>query len=167
MKRIICLLAVVLMTAGWTSARAESQHRLGVGANYWVALDDIDTDNIDDSGFSYLVTYQYVPGLVGIELDGELLPDRYGEDAYAPQAYVLLGKAIYAAAGVGIIHQDGDFADDPFYSFKAGLNLEVLPGLFLDVSANYRFESKLQLEDEHTDIDTDTVFVGAAVRIGL
>jgi len=77
------------------------------------------------------------------------------------------GSAIYAAAGIGIIHQDGDFADDPFFAFKAGLDLEVLPSLYLDISACYRFNSKYDFDDAMDEIDTDTVFLGAAVRLGF
>ncbi len=156
--------ACALFGAG--DAFAEN-HRLGAGVNYWVTLDDLDIDEADEDGLSYLLTYQYQPGLLGVELDLEFLPDRFGEDAYAPQAYLLLGTALYGGAGIGIIHTDGSFEDEPFFALKAGLDLELLPRLYLDVSANYRFNDTADLEDSDSNIDTDTVFLGAAVRLEL
>ena len=166
MRKVLILMAGLLVGAGLASA-ADQAHRLGVGANYWVALDDVDVDNVDENGFSYLVSYQYRPGLLGLQLDGEMMPDRFGKDSYAPAAYVILGQTLYAAAGVGIVNVDGDWADDPFYAFKAGLDLELLPSLFLDISASYRFDSETKLDDAVDAIDTDTVYLGAAVRLGF
>lgn len=166
MKTMVALVlaSLFLLPAAWA---ADAAHRLGAGANYWVAIDDIDIDDIDDNGLSYYASYQYRPTLIGIEADVEFLPDMFGKDAIAPAAYFVLGKAIYAAAGIGIINFDGEWADDPFYSFKAGLDLEVLPSLFLDISACYRFNSQFDFEDSMHKIDTDTVFLGAAARIGF
>ena len=74
---------------------------------------------------------------------------------------------IYAGAGIGIINSDGDFADKPFFALKAGVNLELLPSTYVDISANYRFSDKEDLDDKNKNIDTDTVFLGAAFRFGL
>ena len=165
MKKVWITLFALIMGAGLGYAEG-SIHRLGGGAYYYVALDDLDSD-IDDDGFSYVLSYQYRPGLLGLQLDAELLPDRFGEDAYAPAAYVILGNALYAAIGIGIVNVDGDWADDPFLAFKAGVDLELLPQLYLDISASYRFDSETALEDAVDDVDTDTVFLGAALRFGF
>ena len=165
MKKWMEVLLVLLATASGVLAE-DSVHRLGVGANYWIALDDLSSD-VDENGFSYLLSYQWRPGLIGLQLDGEILPDRFGEDAYAPAAYLLLGKAIYAAAGIGIVNQDGEWAEDPFFALKAGLDLEVLPRIYLDISASYRFDAETDLGDAFEAIDTDTVFLGAAARFGF
>ena len=165
MKKWLGVLLVLLVAVPAALAE-ESGHRLGVGANYWIALDDLSSD-VDENGFSYLLTYQWRPGLLGLQLDGEILPDRFGEDAYAPAAYLLLGKAIYAAVGIGIVNQDGEWADDPFFALKAGLDLEVLPRIYLDLSASYRFDAETDLGDAFDAIDTDTVFLGAAARFGF
>ncbi|HMO49528.1 MAG TPA: hypothetical protein PKE26_03600 [Kiritimatiellia bacterium] len=142
--------------------------RLGAGVNYWVALDDVDVENVDDNGFSYYISYQHRGDhLLGFQADLELLPDRFGEDAWAPQAYVVIGKSLYAAAGAGWVYSDGDFADEPFFALKAGFDLEIVSGLYLDLNVNYRFNDKADLEGEGTDIDTDTIFFGAAVRFGF
>ncbi len=162
------IVPVILALFLLPSARAaDSAHRIGAGANYWVCIDDIDVDNVDEDGFSYLVSYQYRPTLVGLQADVEFLPDLFGEDAIAPAAYLVVGKTIYAAAGAGIVNLDGEWADEPFLALKAGLDLEILPGLFLDLSASYRFNSETDLEEAVDAIDTDTVFLGAAARIGF
>jgi len=161
---MILALGLVLITADLQAG----EHRIGGGANYWVAVDDLDEEGVDDdNGFSYFVSYQHWWDFVAVEVDMELMPDRFGETAYAPEAYILVGSTIYAGAGIGLIRSDGDFADDPFYAFRAGLNLEMLPSVFVDISANYRFNDSAQLEGDDTDIDTDTIFLGAAIRFAL
>jgi hypothetical protein len=165
MKNLTLILAAFALLA-LGAARAEGNNRLGVGANYWMVIDDIESD-VDDDGFSYLASYQHRGGLLGVELAAEFFPDRFGQDAWAPQAYIILGSGIYVAAGAGMLSIDGEWADDPFYALKAGLNFEILPSLYLDISANYRFSEKEQLEDDSSDIDTDTVFLGAAARLGF
>ena len=162
LRSSVLLLLVLAFPAVGTSA----EHRLGGGVNYWVMLDSLD-DEFDKNGLSYQVSYQYWAGLLGVEVDVELLPKRFDETAIAPQAYLLIGKGIYAGAGIGIVHSGGDFADEPFFALKAGVNLELLPSTYLDISANYRFNEKADLEDKSKNIDTDTVFLGAAFRFGL
>ena len=166
MKKWLVLLVLVLGLIPAAQA-ADKAHRIGGGANYWVFLDDIEVEDIDEDGFSYLVSYQFRPTLIGLQADVEFLPDMFGEDAIAPAGYLVVGQAIYAAAGAGILNVDGEWADDPFLALKAGLDLEALPGIFLDISASYRFNSKMDLEDAVDEIDTDTVFLGAAVRLGF
>ena len=166
MKFILAgVLALACLVPGAQGQQAT--HRLGVGANYWVALSDIKVDDIDDKGFGYVATYQFRPGLFGLQLDVEWLPDRFGEDALAPAAYVIVGRGVYLAAGVGLIRQDGSWADDPFVALKAGLNMKVLPSMFLDVGVSYRFDSKQKIDDALDDIDTDTLFLGAALRLAF
>lgn len=166
MKKILSVAVLMLLVSVVGQAQA-AEHRIGVGANYWVAVDDIDVDDVDDDGFSYLASYQYWPGLIGIEADLEILPDKYGETAYAPQAFVLIGRAIYGGAGMGIEYRDSDFAEEPFFAFRAGLNLELLPGIWCDVYGTYRFNDSAELDNESTDIDSDTIFLGAMVRMAL
>jgi len=163
MKSLFTILSVVtLLTLG--TARAEN--RIGAGVNYWRFIDDLEGD-VDESGLSFYASYQRRGGLLGVELAAEIFPYRLDGDAWAPQAYLLVGSGIYAGIGVGIMSVNGEWADDPFFALKAGLNFEILPKIFLDISASYRFSNKEQLKDKETDIDTDTVFLGAAVRLGF
>jgi hypothetical protein len=169
MKRIPAITLLLLLWAAPAMAATGDPHRFGGGANYWVTLEDIEFDDkkVDEDGISYLISYQFWPSLLGVELDLELLPDRFGETALAPQAYVLFGRAVYVGAGIGIIYSDSDFAEEPFFALRAGLNLELLPGFYADINANYRFNDSAELDDEERNIDTDTVFLGAAVRIAF
>ncbi|MGE9291241.1 MAG: hypothetical protein ACQKBT_09640 [Puniceicoccales bacterium] len=156
-----------LLNAQATITQNKGNHRIGVGANYWVSLSDIDVDDVDDNGFSYLVTYQYWKNLVGVELNVEFLPDRFGESAWAPEAYILFGEGIYVAAGIGWINEDGDWQDKPFYALRMGFDFELFAGFYLDLSANYRFNDTADLKDSDTEIDTDTIFLGASLRYGF
>jgi hypothetical protein len=168
MKSITKWFIIAGLLAGLAPIHAQAEnHRLGAGANYWYAIDDIDVDDVDDDGFSYLVTYQYKPSLIGIQIDGELLPDRFGEDAYAAAGYLVVGGAIYGSVGVGILNVDGEWADDPFYALRLGLDFELLPGIHLDISGSYRFDSETKIGDALDDYDTDTVFLGAAARVAF
>lgn len=142
-------------------------HRIGVGAHYWKTLDRIDDDDFEESGVAWGGTYQYRPGLLGAGVDvvwieaGLIGSER---DLYDAQAYLILGAGLYAAAGIGTYVFDGEIAEEPFYLFRAGFDFELLPSLRLDVHGVYRFENLDQLSDEQTDIDTDMITVGAAVR---
>lgn len=146
-----------------------SEHRIGGGVNYWYSIDELKGENFDfdRNGFGIIGSYQYWGGLLGIEADLELLPDHFGESAISPQAYLLLGKTLYAGIGIGTTYADGDFAEEPFYALKAGLCLEILPRLYADFYTTYRFNDVAHISDAIDDIDTDTLFLGAMVRFAL
>lgn len=163
----------MLLCTGWLfvalCARAEdSGLRLGAGAHYWTTVKNIDVDNIDKHGFSWVGTLQYWPSWVGLEADVEWLQKGYAgspKDVYAPQAYLLLGKTLYAAVGIGGYYSDGEWNNKPFYAFRIGADLEVLPRVHLDINANYRFEDWSKLNT--SDVKSDTITLGAAARIAF
>lgn len=170
MKKWILVLIAGALFASAPAWSEEGPHRLGVGAHYWVTLDSIDNEDFDEDGLSWVATYQYRPGLLGLGIDIGWKEKGFAgapKDVYEPQAYLILGSALYAAAGIGGYYTDGDFADDPFYFFRAGFDLELLPSIHLDLHALYRFEKWDNLSESGTDIDTDTVTLGAAVRFGF
>lgn len=170
MRRIGVAVAVVGMLFASGAARA-GDVRVGAGAHYWTALDNIDVDNVDEDGFSYYASVQFAfSDYVKLEADVEWFDKGFGgatEEVYAPEAFFVLGDVLYAAAGVGVYYSDGDFADDPFYSFRVGLDIPVLPVLRLDINANYRFENWDSLNDGTQDIGSDTVTLGAALRLAF
>ncbi len=170
MKKNLFLSALCLIAVFSFSLPAHAgEHRLGGGINYWRSIDDLKKDDFDfnNNGFGFVGSYQYWGGLLGIELDIELLPDQFGEKAIAPQAYVLLGSTLYAGLGIGTTYTDGKFADEPFYALRGGYCFEVLPSLYADLYATYRFNDNMQLKDAVHDISTDTLFLGAMVRFSL
>ncbi len=166
MKKIWLLLSLFFLICVTAQAYA-GEHRLGGGVNYWIAVEDVDFDDIDEDGLSFVGSYQYWPTLIGLEFDLEMLPDKYGETAFAPQAFVLVGRSIYAGIGAGIEFRDSEFAEEPFFTVRAGLNLELLPAIWWDIYGSYRFNDTAELDNLRDHIDTDTVFLGTTVRIEL
>ena len=137
-NRLIALLVASAGLLGMISTgRAQEQERnnqFGVGAHYWTTVKNIDVKDVDKNGFSYLAMYQYHYGWVGVEAALEWFQKGFGgsdKDVYQPQAYFILGKVIYAAAGIGGYYTDGKLADKPFYAFRAGLDIPLLPILHL------------------------------------
>ena len=171
------LIALLVASAGFlwmaSNGRAQEQERnnqVGVGVHYWTAVKSIDFNDVDKNGFSYLAMYQYHYGWVGIEADLEWFQKGFGgsdKDVFQPQAYLILGKVVYAAAGIGGYYSEGKLADKPFYAFRVGLDIPLLPILHLDINANYRFENWDDLSTEGKSVDTDTVTLGAAVRLAF
>jgi len=166
----IAVVAVGLAVLTSASAAHAGSHRLGVGANYWKTVDNIEVEdfsNIDETGLSWLASYQYAPeGLFKLEIDLEYYPELAGEKTlWSPEAFVLFGGTIYAGAGVGIYYSDGVFNNSPFYMLRAGFDFAILPFLSLDINANYRFNDWGSFDT--SNLDTDTVRLGAALRFSL
>jgi hypothetical protein len=163
--------AVLFLLALVAGARAQGPHHMGFGANYFVAVDNIDEQDVDEDGFGYFYTYQYRPDCpAGLELTMELLPDGYAgaeEDVYAPQAYFIFGSYVYLAAGIGAFYTDGELADDPFYAFRLGAELDYKRMVYFDVYTTYRFEKWDDLSEPNKNVGSDTLFLGAALRFGL
>ena len=156
-----------LAVDGDGGGRGVNIHRLGFGVNYWKTIDDVD-DPFDRDGFSYIASYQFAPEpFFKIEADLELLPDMAGssDTVLAPELFLTVGTFVYAGAGIGIYYDDGDWAKEPFYMLRAGFDFPIAPRLFLDINANYRFNDLGSLE--WTDLDTDTIRLGAALRFTL
>lgn len=166
MKRGILLLTLLTVLIAGPAA---AEHRIGFGVHHWQTVDDLADDGfegIEDEGTSGIVSYQYMPeGIFSLELDLEYFADGFAgstEEAFSPQAYLLVGHGLYAGAGVGVTHSDGE-TSDMFYAAKIGFDISILPRLSLDVNANYRFDD-WDLIDE---VETDTVTLGALIRLRL
>lgn len=163
---ISCGLILSLFSITW----ADGTHRFGGGVRYWTALDDIDVDDVDEDGLSLLLSYQYrMASFFTIEGDLEFLGEGYAgasETVFSPQAYFLVGLGLYGGVGIGINYSDGDLADKPFYALRIGFDIELLPSIFLDIHANYRFE-QWDFDRIKGDIDTDTITLGAIVRFAF
>ena len=170
-KSILMIIgALYLISTGLAMA---GEHRIGGGAHYWRTIDDLEQSDfeIDEDGVAYLASYQYVAAsMLKLEVDLEIFPDGFGgtnEVVYAPQVLALIGAGIYGGIGIGMFYVDDEFADDPFYSLRVGIDLELLPSVRLDINANYRFSEFESIETVDEDIDTDNVTIGAMLRIEL
>jgi hypothetical protein len=168
MMRIGIMGLAVCSLVGFVSV-AEAGTSVGLGLNYWHALKDIHLTKFDRDGASWFLTYQARGDyLIGWEADFEMMPEGFmasPEKVYAPQAYLVLGRSITAAVGVGWYYSDGSWADQPFYGLRAGMEFMLIPKISLDVMANYRFTKWGELEGK--DIDTDTIMLGAALRLAF
>jgi len=162
---IVCGVTFFVATAAWASGA----NRIGIGVHYWTAVKDIDIKDVDQSGLSWIGSYQnQMAGFSTLELDLEVFQEGYaGANAavLSPQAYLLFGKALYGGGGVGINYSDGSYSD-PFFALRAGLDLEVLPAVHVDINANYRFET-WNFERVKENVKTGNVTLGAVVRLGL
>lgn len=175
MKKLVVAAAILAAVGAFilpSSARAEAPNRIGVGATYWHAVKDIDVNDVDKNGFSYLLSYQYVPSmLLRLEADLELFTTDFtgGNDpVWAPQAFVMTGLGpVYGGVGIGIYYGNGGWTDAPFYMVRAGLEFELLPKIFLDINANYRFDDWERIRYFKENVNTDTVRLGMAVRLGF
>ena len=152
-----------------SGARADDEgFRIGAGAHYWTTVKNINVDSIDKHGFSWVGTLQYWPSWVGLEADVEWLQKGYAgalQDVWAPQAYLILGKTLYGAVGIGGYYSDGTWNNKPFYAFRIGADLEALPHIHLDINANYRFEDWSSLNSN--SVKSDTITLGAAARLAF
>jgi len=168
MRRFSLFLALAPLLALSFSLRAETTHSIGLGAHYWRVIDDIDVDNVEESGLAYLGAYRIDGGLIAFQGELEVFPEDFGgatERVYSPQALVLVGGGIYAGLGVGVLYSDGEFADKPYYLVRAGIELAAFGPVSLDINANYLFNDFDSFDT--SDIDTDTVTLGAMVRVEL
>ena len=108
---LLCLICTCLFII--SKAQADEKNRLGVGAHYWRTIDEIESDNFDRDGVSYIATYQRkLMALLKLEADLEFYPKNFGgssDPAYAPQAYAVVGSGIYGALGIGINYIDDGF----------------------------------------------------------
>ena len=165
MKRIVIAIAVV--AALIASAQAASAASIGGGVHYLRNLGDIEDNGYEPNNFSILGSFQFPLAMLKLEADVEYMFDLMGTDegAWLPQAYALIGGMIYGGAGIGIVNFDGEWADDPFYNLRAGVNLP-LAAMTLDVYATYQFWNDDQLESLTGD-DLDAVTFAGVLRFDL
>jgi hypothetical protein len=171
MKRwlvVFTLISLVTCAAFCTAEGGGS--RLGVGLHYWTTVNKIPGHDIDKNGFSWVGSCQLnSESLIKLETDLEVFPSRFagsGKTAFAPQAYVLAGKSIYGGLGIGIYY-NGKFADSPFYALRAGLAFELVPSIYLDVNANYRWENWSGLGKAVKGIKPSTITLGAGLQMAF
>lgn len=168
----VTLFALCLVSLISVQSPAQAEVRVGGGIHYWTALGDIEVDDvdIDESGSSFLGSIQLVPGgLFKLEGNLEYFSEGFGggdSEAWAPQAFVLLGSGLYGGLGIGVTYNDeleGENWSDPFYTARVGLDIQVLPAIYLDINANYLFNAFSEIDGA----DEDSITLGAIARIAL
>ncbi len=168
LSRTLCgrIAAIVVLAFATAAVTPAAEHRVGVGIHYFSAIDDLVEDDfaIDEDGVAGILSYQYRPGgLLSFELDLEIVSDDVGG-----VAYILVGKGLYAALGIGLSLSDdgGDSALDPFHAFYAariGMEFTLLPRLRLDLNLNYRVDAISGFDN----VESDAITLGATVRYTL
>ena len=165
---IILMSALIFGLASSTRADwPENRHRFGAGIHYWASLEDIIIEEADDDGLAIMLSYQYqIIKFFTIEADLEFMGKGYAgapKTVIAPQIYVLIGRGLYGGAGVGMSYTDGNWANSPFFALRAGVDLEIIPSIYLDLNVNYRSE-EWGFSDFDENIQLKTITLGAMLR---
>lgn len=168
MRRMYWLYGCVAL-ALTVGPRATDAVEIGGGARYFRTIDELDGP-FEENGLAPLVTVRgELAELLHLQADFVLYPDGYAgsdKDVFAPELFLLLGKGVYAGLGAGALVSDGEVGD-PFFIARAGINLELLPAVVLDINANYEFAEWEQINTIDEDADSDTITLGAALRLDL
>jgi len=170
-KRWLTLAAVLACSALIATPASAAEHRLGLGLHYWQSLDDLAKDfpGIEDSGVSWLVSYQIDPaGLFKFEGDLEYFREGFGGSegsAFTPQVFLLVGGKFYGGVGVATTFASSfeNNRSSPFYIARAGIEFTLLPGMRIDLNLNY--ESKVF--NELDNFDSDAITLGVFVRFNI
>lgn len=166
------ILAAVAAAVVFLAAAPESRaggFELGMGANYWYSIKEAKDRSFDRDGLGWMVSSRIMlTDLFGIGLEIEKSPDKFlvlDEPLYIPAAYAIIGDTIYVGVGFGGYYYDGDFWEETWYAFRGGFKIPLSRILALDINVNYRFENWDSPEQVAKDIDSDTLMVGAALRL--
>lgn len=164
----ICL-AILIATLPFARLASGAEHSLGPGLHYWRSLSDLADKGfpeVDDSGVSWLLSYQYdLEGPLKFALEAEYFPDGFSgstDAAIAPQALILFGGKIYGGVGAGVTASDsidGTFSD-PYFMTRLGLVLPLLPRISVDVNLNYQANAFNELGS----VKSDAITLGAILR---
>lgn len=163
---VISLSLCLILFVGFFATSADAATRFGGGIHYLRTLGDIkDSPEFDENAIGFMASIVTGRSL-RLEGDLEVIPDfgGSGETMLQPQAYAMLGEFIYGGLGIGIGYFDGEWQSQPFYAFRAGVNLP-LGGFGIDLFATYRFQNDENLENFQSD-DLNTITFGALLRFG-
>lgn len=166
------LVAMVALNLVWQAPAHAADHSIGLGAHFFKTVDDLAGDGFDDieeDGYAYVVSWKIEPeGIFFFEIDAEYYPDGFAgstDGTVVPTAFLGVGHGWYAAIGVGVAYSGGlsDDVSDPIWNGRIGFDWSILPGLSLDLNANYRANAY----DELDQASTDAVTIGAQIRISF
>ena len=170
MRKLVLAALAAILVAAEAKAAYGGDFEIGVGATYWYSIDEAKDKSFDRDGLGWMISSQFpLSKAFAIGLEVEQSPDNFvflDERLYLPSAYAIIGDGIYCGLGVGTYYYDGDFYGDVWYALRAGFKVPLLGnGLVLDVNVNYRVEDWDGIKDATDDVDTDTLMIGAALRL--
>ena len=171
MKNTLLVTAVCAVLAAATTVQAKS-FEIGGGATYWYSIDEAKDKSFDRDGLAYYVSSEiFLANYLAIALEVEKMPEDFvflEEDMYLPAAYLILGDGIYVGAGVGGYYYDGEFEGDPWFALRGGFKIPFFSNaLVLDVNVNYRTEKWDDIKNADDKIGSETLMVGAALRLAF
>ncbi len=169
-KFAIAAIAVSMAVTEALAAYRGAGFELGAGATYWYSIDEAKDQSFDRDGLGWMLSSRIpLSDFFAIGLEVEQSPDNFvflDKHLYLPSAYAILGDGIYGAIGLGTYYYDGDFYGDVWYALRAGFKVPILANsLVLDVNVNYRVENWDGIKDATDNVDTDTLMIGAALRL--
>ena len=161
--------AFVLAMAPATYAKSVE---IGGGATYWYSIDEAKDKSFDRDGLAYSVSGEiFLSDYLAIALELEKMPEDFvflEKDMYLPAAYAILGDGIFLGVGVGAYYYDGEFVGDPWYALRGGFKIPFFSGaVVLDINVNYRTENWDDIKDAKENVGTETLMVGAALRLAF
>lgn len=161
MRTRVALVAAAVIVAALCQTVSADPHRVGGGVHYWRAVTDGVAD-FEASDLAIVISYQYAtPALLKFGADLEIFTGA-DETIFAPYVHALVGAGIYGGIGIGTAYYDGDFSD-VIFNLRAGLDLELIPSIHLDLNVNYPFDDF----DQVSDFDVDNLTLALVARIEL
>lgn len=169
--KTILFLSLIVFLAAIPAAGAEELYRLPTAVNISnLELMDLRVNdaNLAAEQRAAVFTFKLNPrNLLQFKADLDVLPQISAtntETVLLPQMFVAVGDDFYAGLGTHYLIEDGILIDDPQFSLRAGVDLEILPYIFLDISADYHFDDWRELKEEEAFSKDDVVW-GGALRI--
>jgi hypothetical protein len=150
---------------------AAIENRLGLGVHVWMPASELLDDSAagDESDLAAVLSYQLVLfRLLKLEADVEFFPNGFGgsgEEAWSPQALIVVGDRWYAAIGTGLIYSqdlEGDLSDT-IYIARLGVDFPILPRVRLDLCADQHSQDLTGF----TEANGDTITFAAVLRLRL
>lgn len=172
MKKTISTALLALGLAVCLPAATEaSGFEVGVGANYWYSLKDAVDNSFDEDGLGWMISTRWMfTDYLGLGFELERSPDNFvllDKPMYAPSAHLIVGSGLYLGLGVGCYYYDGDFYENEWYNLRLGIKMKIIDPVVIDLNVNYRADSFDEVEDVVDNLDSQSLTLGAAIRIDL
>lgn len=164
MKKFLILLLCAAAFA--PSVRAESS--LGVGLRYFQMTDSLPKPFKDRGGGGFINWRTYFTDWFGAMAEVDVYVDGFAgtrNEVLSPQAFLVLGRPVYAAVGGGYLFCDGDLSDDPFLALRLGAQGPLTTWFMYDISVSYEFAEWSGVNDVDDRFESDTVVIGAGLRV--